>query len=383
MRILIVDDEILVRIGLKTIIPMDSEEFQVIGEAANGVEALSILETQPCEIVLTDIRMPEMDGLALLKIIRERWSQVKCLILSNHSDFAYVQQALRLGATEYITKLEINPSELMQKLRAIKEQLLIEKQGQNAYTKLEQKVNLYSGEVKEKRLRELVLGHSSRREVEQVFSEFQLGPFPAPLSAVAIQIEAYDELIQNNRFQSDRLLSYTVKNVLSEILKKHGNGELVEIGGGKFGLLTGQLNTEVLREMQSAVQTFLRISISCGVSPAFEDACQLHHAFEQADHSLSYRFYGGRACIVHYSEIPPVPPRLSEPWNEDDLSKRIDEGDADGITQLLLAWTKDLLAKKNVPPLILREMWLSLLHMFSRSLKAEGTDIYSVTLHEN
>lgn len=383
MRILIVDDEILVRIGLKTIIPMDSEEFQVIGEAANGVEALSILEQQPCEIVLTDIRMPEMDGLALLKIIRERWPAMKCLILSNHSDFTYVQQALRLGATEYITKLEINPSELKQKLRAIKEQLQIEKQGQHAFTRLEQKVNQYSSEVKEKRLRELVLGHSSRREIEQVFSEFQLGPFPSPLSAVAIQIESYEELTHNNRFQSDRLLSYTVKNVLSEILKKHGNGELVEISGGKFGMLTGQLNTDVLQEMQNAVQTFLRISISFGVSQAFEDACLLHHAYEQADRSLSYRFYYGRACIVHYNQIPPVPHRLSEPWDENDLSKRIDEGDASVLTQQVQEWTLDLLARKDVPPLILREMWLSLLHIFSRSLKAEGNDIYAVTLHEN
>ncbi|MGQ7889484.1 response regulator [Paenibacillus sp. WC2504] len=383
MRILIVDDEILVRIGLKTIIPMNNEEFQVIGEAASGLEALAILENHPCEIVLTDIRMPDMDGLELLQIIRERWPAMKCLILSNHSDFAYVQKALRLGATEYITKLEIQPSELMQKLRAIKEQLQIEKQGQTAYTKLEQKVNQYSSEVKEKRLRELVLGHSSRREIEQEFIEFQLEPFPAPLSAIAIQIESYEELTHNNRFQSDRLLTYTVKNVLSEILKKYGNGELLEIGGGKFCVLIGQLNPAVLQEMQNAVHTFLKISISCGVSPPLEDPYLLQQAYEKADYSLSYRFYFGRSCIVAYHQIPPAAHRLSDPWDEENLRKRIDEQDESGLRQRLKDWTQELLSKKDVPPLMLRETWLSLLHMFSRSFKADGNDIYSVTLHEN
>ncbi|OCT11870.1 hypothetical protein A8709_28820 [Paenibacillus pectinilyticus] len=382
LRILIVDDEILVRIGLKTIIPRENEEFQVIGEAANGLEALHILETQPCDVVLTDIRMPEMDGLELLKIIRERWPAIKCLILSNHHDFNYVQQALRLGAIEYVTKLEINPSELKEKLSAIRDQLVIERQGQDARTQLEQKVNQYSTEVKEKRLRELVLSHVSRGEIEQVWQEFQLEPFPTPLSAAAIQIEAYEDLTQNNRFQSDRLLTYTVKNVLNEILKKHGNGELVEIAAGSFCVLSGQLSTNMLQEMQSAVQAFLKISIAIGVSSPHDDTWALHEAYEQADHALSYRFYYGGSCVVHHDHIPAASPKLSEPWDEEEWIKRIEEADEAGLQERILSWTEDIYSRKDIPPVILREQWLSLLHIFARCLKAEGGDIYSVTLHE-
>lgn len=382
MRILIVDDEILVRIGLKTIIPRDNDEFQVIGEAANGIEALKMLELQPCDIVLTDIRMPEMDGLELLKQIRERWPAMKCLILSNHHDFNYVQQALRLGAIEYVTKLEINPSELMEKLRAIRDQLNKEKLGQNLRTELEQKVNLYSHEVKEKRLRELLLGHVSRREIEQVWREFQLEPFPAPLSIALIQIEAYEELTQNNRFQSDRLLSYTVKNVLNEIIKKYGNGELVEISAGKFCMLTGQLNTNLLTEMQSAVQAFLKISLAIGVSSPYTDTFALHPAYEQANLALNYRFYYGTACIVAYEQLRLSSPKLSEPWDEEEWIKRIEEGDEAGLQQRILAWVDDIILHKDIPPAILREQWLSLLHIFARCLKADGGDIYSVPLYE-
>ncbi|WNR43263.1 response regulator [Paenibacillus roseipurpureus] len=382
MRILIVDDEILVRIGLKTIIPRGNEAFQVIGEAANGVEALHILENQACDVVLTDIRMPEMDGLELLKQIRERWPAIKCLILSNHHDFNYVQQALRLGAIEYVTKLEINPSELKEKLEAIQEQLDIEKQGQNARTQLEQKVNQYSKEVKEKRLREMLLGHVSRGEIEQVWREFQLEPFLPPLSAAVIQIEDYEALMQHNRFQSDRLLTYTVQNVLNEILKKYGNGELIEVAAGKFCVLTGQLNVNMLQEMQNAAQAFLKISLAIGVSPPWEDPLSLHPAFEKADHALSYRFYYGGGCIIHYEQLSLTPPTLSEPWEEEEWSKYIEEGNETGLLERVLAWADAHSAQKTIPPAMLREQWLSLLHMFARCLKADGGDIYSVTLHE-
>ncbi|MGG1518535.1 response regulator [Paenibacillus oryzisoli] len=383
MRILIVDDEILVRIGLKTIIPRDQDDFQVIGEAASGLEALQILEAQPCDIVLTDIRMPEMDGLALLKEIRERWPHIKCLILSNHHDFAYVQQALRLGAVEYVTKLEINPSELMAKLRTLREQISQERQEQAALTKLEQKVNEYSSEVKEKRLRELLLGHATRSEIEQMRREFKLEQLEAPLSAAVVQIEKYDELTQNNRFQSDRLLSYTVKNVLSEILKKYDNGELVEIEGGKFCILTGKRDPNMLAEMQHAVQAFLKIIVTIGVSPAMTDTFALHEAYDKADCALSYRFYYGRACIVQYEELKlSAAPAMAEPWDEEEWSKLIDAQDAEGMKKRILTWTASLMQQSALPPTVVREQWLSLLHLFARSLKADGGDIYSVTLHE-
>jgi two-component system response regulator YesN len=381
IRILIVDDEILVRIGLKTIIPMGDDGFEIIGEAANGREALDILEAKPCEIVLTDIRMPGMDGLELLRQIRERWPAIKCLILSNHDDFAYVQQALRLGAIEYIIKLSIDPAELMFKLRNIKQQLLLELQKQSEVVQLEFKVVQYGREVKEKRLRELMLGQCSKREIEDVFREFQIQPFRSSLSVVNVQIESYEDLIASNRFQSERLLHFTVQNVLTEILKKYGNGELVEMENGKFTIIKDELNLEMLLEMQSAVLTFLKLSIGFGVSPEFADLYDLYHAHEKAEESLLYRFYYGRGCIVQYDHIPESDDTMFEPWQEDDWIKRIDEQNESAIRQAIVDWTQASLLEASVHPTVLREQWVRLLGIFARCLKAEGCDIYSVTLH--
>lgn len=105
IRVLIADDEMLVRIGLKTIIPWEQNGFELIGEAANGREALDIVKRQPCDIVLTDIRMPEMDGLELIEAIHRLSPRTKCLILSNHDEFEYVQRALRLGAAGSFTAM--------------------------------------------------------------------------------------------------------------------------------------------------------------------------------------------------------------------------------------------------------------------------------------
>jgi two-component system response regulator YesN len=380
IRILIVDDEILVRIGLKTIIPMGDDSFEVIGEASNGREALEILETAPCDIVLTDIRMPEIDGLELLKQIRQRWPHIRSLILSNHSDFAYVQQALRLGADEYIIKLEIDPSELMDKLRSIQQELQVEKLKQSEVSQLAFKVDQYGREVKEKRLRELILGKSSRLEVEQVFHEFGIKPFLPPLYVVVVQIGSYEELIANNRFKSERLLSFTVANVLGEILKKYGNGELIEIDNGKFMILKDEFNLEMLQEMQNAALSFLKLTIGFGVSAAFSDLSQLNDAYEKADKALSYRFYNGRGCILLYEQLPEADDSLSDPWLEEQWVRYIEEQNESGMRQALTEWAQAI-ANASVEPSMLREQWLRLLSLFARCLKDDGCDIYSVPIH--
>lgn len=382
LRILIVDDEILVRVGLKTIIPMGEDEFEVIGEAANGQQALEMLEAYPCDIVLTDIRMPGMDGLELLKQIRERWPSIKCLILSNYDDFAYVQQALRLGALEYIIKLTIEPSELMQQLRKIKRQIQLEQQKKSEVKQLEFKVDKYSHEVKEKRLREVLLGQCSRREIENVFLEFQVRQLHPPLNVINVQIESYEDLIMSNRFQSERLLNFTVVNILGEILKKYGNGELIGIENGKLSIIKDHLQMNMLQEMQSAVSTFLKLSIGFGVSPAFVDISDLNSSYEKADEALSYRFYDGRGCILLYDDLPKSDNSLTEPWQEEDWLRWIEQQNEPAMRQALIEWKEASELTTRLQPSVLREQWVRLLGVFVSGMKAEGCDINSITLHD-
>ncbi len=383
LRLLIVDDEILVRIGLKTIIPMDGDEFEIIGEAVSGKEALAILEQTPCDIVLTDIRMPDMDGLELLKHIHERWPETKTFILSNYSDFTYVQTALRLGAAEYMIKLEIEPAELMRKLRDVRNKLLEEREKRLEVTQLESKVNRYGREVKEKRLRELLLRPAARRETEEWLREFNISPFQTGLTVTVIRIQTYEGLIEHNRFQSERLLQFTVANVLTEIMKKYGSGELACLENGLFAVIQQTPSAIMIEEMERAVRTFLKLSLSFGVSRPSRDLYKLHEAYTEAREALDHLFYSvDESRTMFRSEMPDYISKESELLSDEQWNRLIEEQDEEGMKGMLGEWTAATLAPPYIRPSALREQWIRLVECFARCLKAEGADIYAVTLHE-
>lgn len=108
MNIVVVDDERVIRQGLKKIIEMSSPEYKVVGEAADGQEACELLGKEPCDLLITDIRMPIMDGLELIKKARESNLILEIVILSGYGEFDYAQEAIRMGVMGYILK-PMNP----------------------------------------------------------------------------------------------------------------------------------------------------------------------------------------------------------------------------------------------------------------------------------
>jgi len=117
IRVLLVDDHQLLRAGIRSLLK-DLDGFEVVGEAANGQEALACVEELGPDIVLMDILMPEMNGLDATARLVARFPKVRVIILSMNSTEEYVLQALRAGAAGYLLK-NIGPTEMEQALRAV------------------------------------------------------------------------------------------------------------------------------------------------------------------------------------------------------------------------------------------------------------------------
>lgn len=118
-RILIVDDESSIRNGLLNFINWNENGFTIVGEAANGKEALKKIEELDPQIVITDIVMPILGGVQLSKIIQSNYPDIKIVILSSHSDFEYVKKTFQSGAVDYILKPTLNPLELLTVLKKL------------------------------------------------------------------------------------------------------------------------------------------------------------------------------------------------------------------------------------------------------------------------
>lgn len=106
-RILIVDDDKLARKGLISIVPWGKCGFEVVGDVANGALALEFIEGHPVDLVVVDLTMPVLSGLDFIRECRARKLRIEYIVLSAHESFDYVQQALRLGVLDYISKLQM------------------------------------------------------------------------------------------------------------------------------------------------------------------------------------------------------------------------------------------------------------------------------------
>ncbi len=107
IQVLIVDDDKLVRKGLISSMPWQQYGMEVAGEANNGENALIFMENHRVDLLVTDLSMPVMSGIELMGIVREKYPHTQIVVLTMHQDFEYVQDALRLGALDYIAKIQL------------------------------------------------------------------------------------------------------------------------------------------------------------------------------------------------------------------------------------------------------------------------------------
>lgn len=104
LRVLLVDDEIMIREGFKRLFDWEAHDCEVVGEAADGMEALSQIDSLNPDIVIMDINIPIMNGLKVIQLSRMKHPETAFIIVSGYDDFAYCREALRLQITDYILK---------------------------------------------------------------------------------------------------------------------------------------------------------------------------------------------------------------------------------------------------------------------------------------
>jgi two-component system response regulator YesN len=166
-KVFLVEDETVTRENIRDNVSWEAEGFTFCGEAPDGEVALPLLQAAKPDVLITDIRMPFMDGLELSKIVRERLPAVKIVILSGHDEFGYAQQAIKLGVVEYLLK-PVSAHDLHQVLQKLAVLLEQEKKEHESTELLWGQIDQNQAALREQFLLKIVVGAVSPMEtVEQ------------------------------------------------------------------------------------------------------------------------------------------------------------------------------------------------------------------------
>ena len=140
MKVFLVDDEIAIRENLRNSFPWEEKGYQLVGEAPDGEMALPMLRDLNADILLTDIRMPFMDGMKLCEEVQRTMPWVERIILSGYDDFAYAQKAISLGVKEYLLK-PVTAAELEAALNRVSRQIEEKRRDRENLTALRERLS--------------------------------------------------------------------------------------------------------------------------------------------------------------------------------------------------------------------------------------------------
>jgi two-component system response regulator YesN len=187
-KVFLVEDEIVTREGIRDSVNWEAHEFQFCGEASDGEMALALLEKARPDVLITDIRMPFMDGLQLSKIVRDRLPGTKIVILSGHDEFEYAQAAIKLGITEYLLK-PVGVQDVHGVLRRLGAQLERERREQADLHQLRSQVAESRAALRENLLLRLVMGTVAAAEAIEGAQSLGIDLVAAWYQVVLIQVQ--------------------------------------------------------------------------------------------------------------------------------------------------------------------------------------------------
>lgn len=311
LKLLIADDEKIIRKGIETSLEWASYQIEIAGTARNGLEALQLAQQVKPDIVITDVRMPLMDGITLSGKLRELDNEVKIIFISGFSDLEYLKSAFKHDAVDYILK-PIDISELERSVRKAANRRGKEK-GQNVYRQqLEQKLLQSMPFLREKFMKLLVCGEITERREAMERLDFLGIDIPAEglFIVIIVSIDNYHEKILSLPQLEKQLLEFSILNVVQEMLDAYARGYAFAWGNGRFicvvSLPAGELPAEECIEnislgIHRKLGGCLNLSNTLGIGRWVEDILRLDYSLQHAESALERRFLLGNNRIIYMS----------------------------------------------------------------------------------
>ena len=306
-RVLLADDEEEIRAGISRKIDWASLGFELVGEAENGEVALELAEQLHPDVVLTDIKMPFMDGLELCRRLRQSLPAAKLVVFSGFDDFEYARQAVSMGVSEYILK-PINAPELTAVLEKLRDQLDQQRMERRDMETLRRRYDESLPTLRELFYTRLLDGSLPADQIAARAARYEITLGPGPWT-VAL---AYAGNSLEEEAARDELLLLSIRAFLEKYFSLDGCSARAVLYGDMVALLVQLENARslypLLRELDRLSllsQSYLGLPLTAGVGQPCSKPEDLHYSAEGARAALDYRVLGGGSRIIYIGDLEP------------------------------------------------------------------------------
>jgi len=305
LRLLIVEDEERIRKGIANKIMRLAEDVEIVGEAANGEEGLKKLELLKPDIVVTDIKMPVIDGMHFIEMALEVSPQTRFMIISGYEDFKFAQQAVRLGVCDYLLK-PVNNDELKIALDHLRTRIDTEKERLVFLESLKTRAAENAIWKKNKAFLSLIKGEFTESErFVRTIAECGYALTNTKFTAIHIKILDWQkDVLPGGDFS---LLKFAVSNIVEETLENAGTAIALDSFDLERNLaLLLNHSSEIkflaayLQKAIDNVKTHLQVDIFMGVGKTYSEALSFNDSYREAVKSAAQKVvYKDRGIIFH------------------------------------------------------------------------------------
>lgn len=304
LKIFLVEDEYVVREGIKNNIDWAKEGFIFSGEAADGELAFPLIQAEQPDIIITDIKMPFMNGLDLSRLVVKALPQSKIIILSGHEEFSYAQEAIKIGVTEYLLK-PIKSTELIETVKRIGKQIIAEREERENYERYKREMEENETEKMRRLFNEMITGTLSIAKILERGKEYGI-----ELSAKLYQIILFKYNIKNkDEIYSREILE--LEKEINSVNSRYDNiimfdraieGIAFLIKGDSSGHLDSTREAFISR-LKDVMEKYPHIRYFGGIGIQVDRLTALSQSYESAARAFSYRFIFENNDIISSNQV--------------------------------------------------------------------------------
>ena len=305
-RVLLADDEEEIRSGISRKIDWASLGLTLVGEAGNGEEALELAEQLRPDVVLTDIKMPFLDGLELCRRLRVTLPGARLVVFSGFDDFEYARQAMSLGVSEYILK-PINAPELRQVLEKLRDQLDRQRLERRDMETLRRRYEESLPVLRELFYTRLLSGQIRPEQVQDRAARYEIDLPQGLWTAALVHVDGLGD-----EGERDELLLLSVQSFLEKHFALAGCAARVVLYGDMAALLV-HLDREErlyplleeLERLSRLSQSYLGLRLTTGVGLPCRGPEELNRSAAGARSALDYRVLAGGGRVIYIGDLEP------------------------------------------------------------------------------